>query len=380
MSTNEQKNDLIAQFILINPVEEDKARFYLESSNWDLNVALSSCYDEIENPESTGAPRASGSASSPRNLEKKAGSDDDYDYQEGSESEESESAMEEAQARVTRSTGNNTFGAQRGYKTRSRIATLDFEEEEKSDNEVDFYTGGEKSGMAVRAPKSEREANANLIEKILKKAAEGGSSLEPEQTLNSSGAFKGKGLYHANFVIDPTPIGRTLVNDTPTEQDHNSQETDSEPVIRNLTIWRNGFSMDDGPLHSNDDPNTQEYLRSILAGYAPTHLLNIRPGQHVELRVQQRNNEDYTPPPKKFVPFEGRGRRLGEVTPSVVGVSSSTQPATTGISQSADSEPIQVDEGLPFTKIQVRLCDGSRFTLRLNHLHTVADIRRAIDM
>ena len=46
------------------------------------------------------------------------------------------------------------------------------------------------------------------------------------------------------------------------------QEEDVEPVERNLTFWRNGFSIDDGPLFEYSDPKNQKYLEAIKSGYS----------------------------------------------------------------------------------------------------------------
>jgi UBX domain-containing protein 1 len=37
-------------------------------------------------------------------------------------------------------------------------------------------------------------------------------------------------------------------------------------VIRHLTFWRNGFSIEDGPLMAYDDPANEEFLRAINSG------------------------------------------------------------------------------------------------------------------
>lgn len=41
---------------------------------------------------------------------------------------------------------------------------------------------------------------------------------------------------------------------------------DEEPVIRNLTFWQDGFSIEDGDLMRYDDESNQAILRAINAG------------------------------------------------------------------------------------------------------------------
>lgn len=40
-----------------------------------------------------------------------------------------------------------------------------------------------------------------------------------------------------------------------------------ESVTRNLTFWRNGYSLEDGPLMSYEDPANREFLDAINRGY-----------------------------------------------------------------------------------------------------------------
>ncbi len=43
-------------------------------------------------------------------------------------------------------------------------------------------------------------------------------------------------------------------------------DDDLEPAVRNLTFWKNGFSIDDGPLYEYSDPKNQKYLEAIKSG------------------------------------------------------------------------------------------------------------------
>lgn len=121
---------------------------------------------------------------------------------------------------------------------------------------------------------------------------------------------------------------------------------------------------------------------------APLSVLNVRFGQHVELRVAKRTDEDYIPPPKKPAkPFSGSGNRLGSPAPAVTSSSTSAQPTSflSGSSSAApsasaaNSTPFEVDGAQPTTTLQIRLGDGSRQTQRFNHTHTIGDIRRFIN-
>ena len=52
MSTGEDKDGMLAQFRDVTGAENERAQFYLESSNWNLEVALGSFYEN----EATDSP------------------------------------------------------------------------------------------------------------------------------------------------------------------------------------------------------------------------------------------------------------------------------------------------------------------------------------
>ncbi|CAO3691570.1 unnamed protein product [Rhizopus stolonifer] len=171
-----------------------------------------------------------------------------------------------------------------------------------------------------------QEEEESLVNDILKKAA--------EEPIEKNKSYSGTGHQLGN-------------KDKPLQE---------EPISRQLTFWRNGFSVDDGPLFEYSDPANQQMLTAINEGRAPLSLLDVRQGQPVEVRVIKRQ-EDYRP---KTRLFKGSGYRLGS-------------PAT--LTRLA----VLVDQSQPVTSIQIRLGDGSRLIAKLNHTHTVGDIRHYIE-
>lgn len=156
---------------------------------------------------------------------------------------------------------------------------------------------------------------------------------------------------------------------------------EEESVTRNLTLWREGFSVEDGPLMRYDDPQHAATLQAIQNGTAPEHVLNVRFGQQVELRVAKRTNEDYVAPPKQPAkPFSGSGNTLSgpSASTSAAGTPQASRVASPGAA--ASNEPFEVDQSKPITTLQIRLGDGSRQRAQFNQdSHTVGDIRRWIN-
>lgn len=305
----------------------------------------------------------------------------------------------------------------------------DDDDEDDDARPANFFTGGERSGLNVQNPDHRPGANApDVVKAILKKAADA----TQKKAQYASGQDSSK-----SSVPSFTGQGRTINDEAPLEQAEptsstatpNSREApitseylrslrtfgfppvgaaggafgggedddeeedeggEGEKAIRNITFWQDGFSIADGPLCRYDDPQHADTLALINANRAPLHLLNIRFGQEVELRVERRTNEKYKPPPPApMKPFAGQGNRLGAPTPSIA--SSSTEPIMQATSATAAAttapatnvpEPstlFQVDSNQPTTQVQIRLGDGQRLVAKFNHSHTVADIRQYIN-
>ena len=143
-----------------------------------------------------------------------------------------------------------------------------------------------------------------------------------------------------------------------------------------LNLWRDGFSIDEGPLCRYDDPQHASTLETINRGRAPLDILNVERGQEVDLTVNPRKEEDYVPPKKTYKPFSGSGQRLGSPVPGVASSSSSSAaPQTTPV------QPVEipVDDSVPILRLQIRLADGTNLRTRFNSTHTLNDVYRFVN-
>lgn len=173
-----------------------------------------------------------------------------------------------------------------------------------------------------------------------------------------------------------TGTARTLGGD---EAPSRVIENPSEPiqqraqrVQRTLHFWADGFSVDDGELFRSDDPRNAEILDGIRQGRAPLSIMNVQPGQEVDVELKQ-HEEKYTKPKPKYKPFAGSGQRLGSPTPSV---RSETPTPSSSAAASSTQEPAKpsVDESKPTLTLQIRLGDGTRLTSRFNTSATIGDV------
>ncbi|KAL0066265.1 protein phosphatase regulator [Marasmius tenuissimus] len=257
----------------------------------------------------------------------------------------------------------------------------DDDDDESGEGEGEnWFAGGERSGISVQNPGRQGEQGGvpggNVVRDLLRRAAERGPP--PEQrarntVFSGGGHTLGSDDVDSSFVPDPDTV-----------------DNNAGPTIRHLVFWRDGFTVEDGELMRYDDPNNEAVLAEIHSGRAPPSILNVQPGEPVELRVQKRTNEDYVPP--KRGAFHGSGNRLGAPVPEVAGsASSSAMPGSFPAASPSSSEPpasttrssistvFEVDQSKPTTSVQVRLADGTRLVARMNLTHTVLDLRNFIN-
>lgn len=183
---------------------------------------------------------------------------------------------------------------------------------------AEFYAGGGKSGLAIQNPDDTLKGTSgeDIVSEILARAREGGAA-EGEDGGSASGRGKGKSAGNSKGIF--SGAGMTLGSDEvpsvavpdPSRTQHASpqpgragagmsgllaqmfgggaggsgmgmpgaggmpgfgqgeeeeDDDDDEPQVRHLTFWKDGFSIEDGPLMKYDDPANKEILAAIKAG------------------------------------------------------------------------------------------------------------------
>ncbi|CAL4068621.1 unnamed protein product, partial [Meganyctiphanes norvegica] len=179
-----------------------------------------------------------------------------------------------------------------------------------------------------------------------------------------------------------------------TESDHqeipDSRLPEDKPRDVMLRMWKTGFTVDGGELRPYEDPGNAEFLTSIRRSEVPQELIREARGGEVYINMADHRHEDYVPKKKNRPAFGGSGHTLGSVTPAVVGQETRPAGASGGAAgatavagdpkllEKKAQEQVGLDASQPTTNIQVRLPDGSRVVLKLNHTHTVGSIRQFI--
>ena len=228
----------------------------------------------------------------------------------------------------------------------------------------EWYTGGASSGQAVIDP---RERPDERLASMFRSARASGAVDGTADDLNPNAGNARRGAF--------TGRGRTL-NSTAEEETENEAAAEERRdagdgiVTRVVTFWQNGFTVDDGPLRTFDDPENLAFMDSIARGEAPAELAPRTRTERVNINLMQRH-EPYVPPKEpKYKAFSGSGRTLADESSSAPSASAASTP-------SVDAD-WTVDESQPTTSIQIRLRDGSRLVAKFNTSHTVGHIRSFI--
>eukprot|EP00795_Rhopilema_esculentum_P012683 gene12683-3396_t len=322
------QQQLLEEFVSVTGSDAERAQFYLEAAGWQLHIALSSFYDEDG-----------------------GGQDDAVDV-------DGDSLVETTSAPVT-SSSRQPSQPESASSTSGRFATISSLHNDESDssgsNEDEgqaFYAGGsETSGQQILGPSKRKNKPDGIAQKIFDAAKRQGA----EPTDNDSEARKPKqrqAFVGAGFRLGSEAVASEQI--TPSIQQ--SADTSRGPVTIHLKFWSNGFSIDEGPLRSFDDPANRALLNSIEKGEIPRELVPAGRGQEVHVNIEDHRHEEYVKPKLKVPVFSGKGQMLGSPAPQVV--SNSLEPTST--TSSAPPKQMTVDDTKPVTTLQIRLADGTR--------------------
>lgn len=244
------------------------------------------------------------------------------------------------------------------------------ESEDEDDKKQNMFAGGEKSGLAVQNP-GQGGGPVDHFKNIMNQAkqnrerpkAAGEEESGPSRSSNFSGRAQTLGGDDAPSEVleDPAAMLRQRQQGLPR-------------VTRTLHLWADGVSIDDGPLFRFDDPANQAMMAEINQGRAPLALLDVQPGQEVDLNLDPHKDQNYVQPPKKYKPFSGSGQRLGSPTPGPAPSSSSTNSTSTTAQSSSSSTAPAVDDSQPTLQLRVQLGNGTRLPARFNTTHTIGDV------
>jgi UBX domain-containing protein 1 len=361
--------DAVNNFCAITGATPAQASFFLESSGGDLEQAMSAFYDneggdamaaEEEDPsQNAGVAAQPAAAEQVQPVGVRQGQGAWPGASAGGERPSIQGGeVSRTGTKKRAATGGSGGGGIRTLGDLSRAAEAD--DSDNDDGPQEYYTGGEKSGMMVQDPSKKP---GNSVDSIFDRARQHGAvDGTPDDMQPAAGS--GRGAFRGT--------ARTLGADATPATEEPPVEAAPERAVHTITFWRNGFTVDDGPLRKLEDPANSPFLNSINKGECPRELAPSDPRVMVHVNLVRKDAEYEPPKEPKYRAFVGSGRTLGstESTPPPELASSSPRPS---------SKEFSVDESQPFTSLQLRLLDGTRLVARFNHSHTVGDIRRFLD-
>lgn len=248
------------------------------------------------------------------------------------------------------------------------------DDDDDDKTQTNFFTGGEKSGLQVEDPNKKDKKlgggdggeDQSIIDRIFQRAKD--QTDQPDdrpsnlnQFNNSSTKFSGTGFKLGD-------------NEQPSEEIIDPNSNISKPpskVSREITFWKQGFTVGDGPLHRYDDPNNERVLNELNRGRVPVSLLDVEFGQDVDVSVFRKTDENWVPPKRKVGGFSGSGQRLGSPVPGEsIPVESTPQESK----PQELNKPKPEDQGEGDSLVQIRFASGKKISHKFNSTDSLIEV------
>ncbi|KAG5678429.1 hypothetical protein PVAND_008103 [Polypedilum vanderplanki] len=343
---------LIAQFMDITGATRERAEFFLQASNFEVDLAVTNFY---ENGPDQGV-----------NVDQAI--------------IDSNSSDEEENIKVATKKENKSSTGFSNIATMSSVRNQEDKDDEKGQA---YYAGGsEHSGQQVLGPPRKNPIK-DVISQVFQKAQSGNiEQFDPDddddddESPNSRPTFSGTG-YRLGHTDNDT---QTVASSSSSGRKKHEHDTVT------VKVYSQGFTVDDGDLRSYEEPQNREFFESITRNEIPAELRKQGKSM-VHVNVENHMGEEYVKKAPKFKAFTGSGHTLGSPTPlttedaTVPNVTTSSDGKLSANKQENEakaSSELNVDQNQPTTMISIRLADGSRISSRFNLTHTVQDIRQYI--
>lgn len=241
----------------------------------------------------------------------------------------------------------------------------DDDEEDKTD--TNFFTGGEKSALQVEDPnkKGDKKSERSIIDQIFQRAKEQMDQPDDRPSAHDDQQEEVRKFTGTGFKLGGENQPSEQVVDT-------SSRLPKKPtkVTREITFWKQGFTVGEGALHRYDDPSNASVLQELNAGRVPMSLLDVEFGQDVDVSVFKKTDEDWVPPKRKVGGFAGQGQRLGSPVP---GESCGGSPAPEAASEpTRETKPD--DQGEGDSLVQIRFANGKKASHKFNSSDSITKV------
>ena len=207
--------------------------------------------------------------------------------------------------------------------------------------------------------------------------------MEPNRNDNSNGDENIFATIRSNAEVAQPPSSSS---------DNNNNTNNNGPTRRMITMYRSGFTIDDGPFRRLDDPSNADFLRDLARGMTPRELLESSTttadaSGDMEVGLIDKRHMEYeddknmssvsgsisstsataSTTATTTAAFSGVGQSLGSSSSATDGANaSSSEGVITPSTSEKTPQPPTVDESKPTTTIQIRLLNGKRLILKCN--------------
>jgi UBX domain-containing protein 1 len=80
-----------------------------------------------------------------------------------------------------------------------------------------------------------------------------------------------------------------------------------------ITLYENGFTIDDGEFQDYSDPKNKEFMKKLNEGLIPSELRKKYPKGELSISLSDKTGEKFVPPPPPaYIEFSGEGVSLSE--------------------------------------------------------------------
>ena len=217
--------------------------------------------------------------------------------------------------------------------------------------------------------------------------------------------------FYSGLAVEPNPSHNDNNNDSDIlgtiranaeqAQPSDSNTASTNTTRRTITMYRSGFTVDNGPFRRLDDPSNADFLRDLSRGITPRELSvgaessgNATSHGDMEVGLIDKRQMDYEDDTSRnsgngngntssststTAAFSGLGQSLGGNSTS----SSSTTPSNgiitpSSTTSSSEEAPI-INESKPSTTIQIRLLNRQRLIVKCNLDDTIQTLVRHIE-
>jgi UBX domain-containing protein 1 len=141
----------------------------------------------------------------------------------------------------------------------------------------------------------------------------------------------------------------------------NKEKFDKTKNKLKLSLYKNGFIMDNGEFRNKNEPANKKFMEEIEKGYIPNEL--VKKGiTDLGIEMDDHRDENYEPPKeeKKFQAFTGLGKSISSVN-------------TEGLHVNKNATS-NVDRSKPTCKVNIRLFNGEVVSEDFNLSQTLQDV------